>query len=62
MKLDRLVTVVIIIRFVLPVLPFAVECGQKGHCHDELDERRLHFLLVVHKLCVFWFLYSNLRA
>jgi hypothetical protein len=62
MKLNRLVTVVIIIRFVLPFLRFTVECGQKGHCHGELDERRLQFLLVVHKLCVFLFTYSDLRA
>jgi hypothetical protein len=53
MKLDRLVNVVIIIRFILPVLRFAVESGQKGHCHGELDERRLQFLLVVHKLRLF---------
>jgi hypothetical protein len=62
MKLDRLVTVVIIIRFVLPVLRFVVECDQKGLCHGELDERRLQFLLVVHKLRVFLFTYGDLRA
>jgi hypothetical protein len=62
MKVDRLVTVDIIIRFVLPVLRFVVECGEKGHCHGELDERRLQFLLVVHKLRVFLFTYSDLRA
>jgi hypothetical protein len=62
MKLYRLVTVVIIIRFVLPVLRLAVECGQKGHCHGELDERQLQFLLVVHKLRVFSFTCSDLRA
>jgi hypothetical protein len=41
MQFDGLVvTVVMIIRFVLPVLRFVVEqCGQKGHCHGELDER-----------------------
>jgi hypothetical protein len=38
MKLDKPVTVVIIVRFALPVLWFAVEFGQKGHCHGELDE------------------------
>ncbi len=53
MKLDKVVTVVIIIRFALPVLWFVVECGQKGHCHGELDERRPQFLLVVRKLRVF---------
>ena len=53
MKLNKLVTVVIIIRFALLVLWFVVECGQKGHCHGELDERRPQFLLVVRKLRVF---------
>ena len=62
MKLDILVTVVIIIRLVLPGLRFVVECSQKGHCHGELDERPLQFLLVVHKLRVFLFTYSDLRA
>jgi hypothetical protein len=40
MKVDKQVTVVIIIRFVLPVLRFVVKCGQKGHCHGEVDERQ----------------------
>jgi hypothetical protein len=56
MKLDKLVTIVLFIRFALSVLWFVVECGQKGHCHGHLDERRLQFLLVVHhKLRVFLF-------
>jgi hypothetical protein len=63
MKINKVVTVVIIIIFALPVLWFVVECGQKGHCpHGELDERRLQFLLVVRKLRVFSFTYSDLRA
>jgi hypothetical protein len=54
MKLDKLVTVVTLIRFALPVLWFVVESGPKGqHCHGEFDERRLQFLLVVHKILVF---------
>ncbi len=62
MKLDTLVTIVISISFALLVLWFVVECGQKGHCHGQLDERRLQFLLVVHKLRVFLFTYNDLRA
>jgi hypothetical protein len=63
MKLDTIVAVVILIRFALSVLWFVVECGQKGHCHGQLDERRLQFLLVVHKFCVFLFTYNHdLRA
>jgi hypothetical protein len=62
-KLTKLITVVTLIRFALPVLWFVVECGQKGHCHGQFDERRLQFLLVVvHKLCVFLFTYNDLRA
>jgi hypothetical protein len=34
---------------------FAVEHGQKGHCHGQLDEGQLQSLLVVYKLCVFLF-------
>ena len=63
MKLNKVVTVVIIIRFALPVLWFVVECGQNGHCHGELDERRQQFLLGLHKFPVFLFTYNNdLRA
>jgi hypothetical protein len=62
MKFDKLVTVVILIRSALPVLWFVVEFGQKGHCHGELDGRRLQFLLVMHNLPLFSFMYSNLRA
>jgi hypothetical protein len=39
MKLNKLVTVVILIRFALPALWFVVECDQKGHCYGQLDER-----------------------
>jgi hypothetical protein len=54
MKLDNLVvTLVLLTRFELLVLWFVVECGHKGHCHDQLDEQRLSFSLVVQKLvCV----------
>jgi hypothetical protein len=39
MKLNTLVTIVLLIRFALSVLWFVVECGQKkGHCHGQLDE------------------------
>jgi hypothetical protein len=64
MKLNKLVTVVIIIRFALLVLWFVVECGQKGHCHGELDERRPQFLLVERKLRMFTYSVqsSDLRA
>jgi hypothetical protein len=48
MKLDTLVHMVLLIRFALSFLWFVVGCGQKGHCHGQLDERRLQFLLVVH--------------
>jgi hypothetical protein len=63
MKLDTIVAIVILIRFALSLLWFVVECGQKGHCHGQLDEQRLQFLLVVHKFLVFLFTYNNdLRA
>jgi hypothetical protein len=39
MKLNTLVTMVLLIRFTLSFLWFAVECGQKGHRHGQLDER-----------------------
>jgi hypothetical protein len=55
MKLDTLVTIVLLIRFALSVLWFVVECGQKGHCHGQLDEQQLQFLLFVHKLQGFSF-------
>jgi hypothetical protein len=38
MKLDKLVTIILFIRFAESVLWFVVEYGKKGHCHDELDE------------------------
>jgi hypothetical protein len=59
MKLDTIVAIVILIRFALSVLWFAVECGQKGQCHGQLDERRLQFLLGLHKFRVFLFKYNN---
>jgi hypothetical protein len=63
MKLDIIVAIVILIRFVLSALWFAVECGQKGHRHGQLDEPRLQFLLGLHKFRVFLFTYNNnLRA
>jgi hypothetical protein len=64
MKLDTIVAVVILIRFAMSVLWFVLECGQKGHCRGQLDERQLQLLLVVHKFCVFLFTYYNndLRA
>jgi hypothetical protein len=64
MKLDTIVAIVILIRFALSVLWFGVKCGKKGHCHGQLDERRLQLLLGLHnKFCVFLFTYNNdLRA
>jgi hypothetical protein len=54
MKLDKLVTIALFIRFAVSVLWFVVEYGHKGHCHGQLDERRLQFLLLLHKAsCVF---------
>jgi hypothetical protein len=50
MKLDIIVAIVLIDVFELLFLWFVVECGQKGHCHGQLDERGLRFLLVVHNL------------
>ncbi len=60
--LKLVVTIVILIRFALLVLWFVVEYGQKGHCHGQLDEQRLQFLLVVHKLRVFLFTYNDIGA
>jgi hypothetical protein len=44
-----------IIQICIAILLFVVECSQKGHCHGQLDEQQLHFVLVVHKLHVFSF-------
>jgi hypothetical protein len=64
MKVDTIVVAIVIsIRFALSVLWFVVEFGQKSHCHGQLDERRLQFLLGLHKFRVFLFTYNNnLRA
>jgi hypothetical protein len=63
MKLNTIVAIVLLIRFILSVLWFVVECGQKGHCRGQLDERQLQFLLGLHKFPVFLFTYNNdLRA
>jgi hypothetical protein len=62
MKLNKLITIDLSIRFTLSVLWFVVECDQKGHCHGQLDEGQLQFLLVVHKLVCFLFAYNDLRA
>jgi hypothetical protein len=48
MKPDTIVAIVILIRYALSVLWFVVEFGQKGHCHGQLDERRMQFLLGSH--------------
>jgi hypothetical protein len=50
MKLERIVAMALINGFALSFLWFVVEYGQKGHCHGQLDERRLSSFLVVHKL------------
>jgi hypothetical protein len=60
MKLDTIVAIVILIRFSLSFLWFVVEFGQKGHCHGQLDERRLQFLLdwAAQVLCVYVYVQS----
>jgi hypothetical protein len=50
MKLEIIIAAGLINRSALSFLWFAVEYGQKGHCHGQLNERRLSFLLVVDKL------------
>jgi hypothetical protein len=63
MKLNKLVTIVILIRFALSVLWFAVECGQRAIVMVSLMSDNCSFLLVVHnKVCVFLFMYNDLRA
>ncbi len=62
MKLEMVVATALINRFTLSVLWFVVEYGQKGHCHGQLDERRLQFLLVAHKLRVFLFTYTMISV
>jgi hypothetical protein len=54
-KLDTLVVAMVLlkIRFAFSFLWFVVECDLKGHCHGQLDEQQLQFLLVVHKLVCF---------
>jgi hypothetical protein len=48
-KFETIVAMALTNRFALSFLWFVVQYGQKGHCHGQLDERRLS-LLVVHKL------------
>jgi hypothetical protein len=43
MKLEKVVVIALISRFALSFLWFAVEYGQKGRCHGQLDERRPQF-------------------
>jgi hypothetical protein len=50
MKLKKIVAMALPNRFALSFLWFAVEYGQKGNCHGQLDEQGLSLLLVVHKL------------
>jgi hypothetical protein len=53
---------VLLLRLALSFFWFAVECGQMGHRHGELDEQQLQCSLVVHKLHAFSFTYNDLRA
>jgi hypothetical protein len=46
MEHDKLVAMILLIRFALSFLWFVVECGQKGHCHGQLDEPQLPFYLL----------------
>ena len=50
MNLNTIVAMVQINRFASSFLWFVVEYDQEDHCHGQLDEQRLSFLLVVHKL------------
>jgi hypothetical protein len=50
MKLETIVAMALLNRFTLSFLWSVVEYGPKGHCHGQLDERRLSSFLVVHKL------------
>jgi hypothetical protein len=50
MKLGTIVAMVLVKRFASSFLCFVVEYGQNGHCHGQLDEQPLSFLLAVHKL------------
>jgi hypothetical protein len=45
-KLGTIVDAALIKRFVLSFLWFVVEYGQNDHCHGQLDERWLSFLLL----------------
>jgi hypothetical protein len=50
MKLEMIVAIALINRFALSFLCFVFEYVRKGHCHAQIDERRLSSSLVVHRL------------
>jgi hypothetical protein len=53
MKVEPVVAMALINRFVLSFLWFVVEYGQKGHCHGQLDEGRPRFGCS-NKFSTFW--------